>query len=330
MDFLKEIKKPPQAENFEGLPRHVGVEIEFAGVSAKLSAQIVADLFGGTIREEDAHRFHIENTRYGKFTSELDSQYAHRAYGDDGGNRGSFADDFQMEIRRLYGDFSSAIVPSEIVCPPIGFMNLPELDRLVEKLQEAGAEGTQDNLLYAFGAQLNPDIASRDAEYLTAMLKAYLLLSPWLREVMRIDVTRRLVAFADPFPASYVDKVLADDYWPDQASLINDYLKANPTRNRELDMLPLFMWLNEEIVRRHVPDPRIKSRPTFHYRLPDARISQPDWSIALEWNRWVLVETLANDREVLERMSRAYRSRSHDWLAQGHWVTECSEWLLLS
>ena len=32
------------------------------------------------------------------------------------------------------------------------------------------------------------------------MLKSYLLLSEWLRAVMVIDTTRRLVTFADPFP----------------------------------------------------------------------------------------------------------------------------------
>ena len=36
-----------------------------------------------------------------------------------------------------------------------------------------------------------------------------------------------------------------------------------------------------------LPNEKINGRPTFHYRLPDARLSDPGWSIAPDWNRWV-------------------------------------------
>jgi hypothetical protein len=330
MDFIADIRQPPRLLDRNGAERRVGVEIEFAAVSARQGARIVADLFGGVVREEDAHRFHIENTEFGTFRSELDSQYAHRAYRDHGEYQGSFLDDFQMGIRRIYGDVSSAIVPCEIVCPPIAFSNVLRLDALVEKLRQAGAEGTRSNPFYAFGVQLNPEIASTDADYLTSMLKAYLLISPWLREVMSIDLTRRLVAFADPFPDHYVHRVLDEHYWPNLETLIVDYLASNPTRNRELDLLPLFAWIKPEIVRSRISDPRIKSRPAFHYRLPDANIEQTGWSIALEWNRWVLVERLAEDRELLRRMGHAFGDRTAQWFPQGSWAAECSQWLLLS
>lgn len=330
MDFITDVRQPPCVRNHEGVERHVGIEIEFAAVSARLGASIVAELFGGVIREEDAHRYHIENTEFGTFIAELDSQFAHRAYSDRGEKQGSFLDDFQMGIRRLYGDVSSAIVPCEIVCPPVGFSEIPRLDALVEKLKRAGAEGTRSNPFYAFGVQLNPEIASTDADEITAMLKAYLLVSPWLREVISIDVTRRLVAFADPFPEHYVHRVLDENYWPDLETLISDYLLSNPTRNRELDLLPLFAWIKPDIVHRYISDPRIKPRPTFHYRLPDANIGQVGWSIALEWNRWVLVERLAEDRELLGRMGHAFGDYTAQWFPQGSWAIECSQWLLLS
>src|SRR3546814_9457337 len=48
-------------------------------------------------------------------------------------------------------------------------------------------------------------------------------------------------------------------------------------------------------------DELIKARPTFHYRLPNARLADPQWSIVREWNLWVRVERLAHDRRSEER-----------------------------
>ena len=59
-------------------------------------------------------------------------------------------------------------------------------------------------------------------------------------------------------------------------------------------MLPLFAWIDEDRVRTTIDDPRIKPRPTFHYRLPNAQVSDSLWSLAEDWNRWVVVETLAD------------------------------------
>lgn len=35
-------------------------------------------------------------------------------------------------------------------------------------------------------------------------------------------------------------------------------------------------------------------------------MSQPGWSIAPDWNRWVVVERLAADRSRLEELASAY------------------------
>ncbi|OBX33760.1 putative amidoligase enzyme [Halomonas elongata] len=40
--------------------------------------------------------------------------------------------------------------------------------------------------------------------------------------------------------------MLDPDYQPDLRTLIDDYLEYNPTRNRELDLLPLFAYLDPE------------------------------------------------------------------------------------
>lgn len=160
------------------------------------------------------------------------------------------------------------------------------------------------------------------------MLKAYLLLSDWLRAIMNVDVTRRVAAFSDPFPSHYVLATVHPDYWPPVQRLIDDYLRSNPTRNRELDMLPMFAWFDEERVRRAVQDNRVKKRPTFHYRLPDANIGREGWSLMLEWNRWRLVEELAEDRERLNRMGAAYIENARHFIPK-NWAVPASEWLLV-
>lgn len=329
MDILTKPGTPPRPTTDKGEPRRVGVEVEFAAVSAREGARIVRELFGGTIREEDPHRFHIEDTEFGTFTSELDTQYVHRPHGaEDAGGEGGMAG-FRSEMRKLLGDISSIVVPCEIVCPPIAYDALGDLDRMVRALNDAGAEGTRASPFYAFGVQLNPEIATEDPDWLAAMLRAYLLVSPWLRATMVLDLTRRAVSFADPFPPAYVRQVLAPDYAPDTARLIDDYLKLNPTRNRELDLLPLFAYLDEDRLKARVDDPRVGARPTFHYRLPDANLGQPDWSICLEWNRWLVVERLAEDPELIARIATDWRRRE---AVQGlrDWPLRCSQWLLLS
>ena len=121
-----------------------------------------------------------------------------------------------------------------------------------------------------------------------------------------------------PMPQSYVLKVVDSHYRPGLAQMIDDYLVANPTRNRDLDMLPLFAELDPERVRRQFQSPLVKARPTFHYRLPDTRLSDPSWGLITEWNRWVQVEWLAADRERLDDACRHYcafakERRLSDW-----------------
>jgi hypothetical protein len=45
--------------------------------------------------------------------------------------------------------------------------------------------------------------------------------------------------------------------------------------------LPLFAFLDEDRVRAKLDDPLIKSRPTYHYRLPNTDFHKPNWGIVL-------------------------------------------------
>ena len=80
--------------------------------------------------------------------------------------------------------------------------------------------------------------------------------------------------------------------------------------------MPLLLFLDEGAVRAKLPGEKIRGRPTFHYRMPDARVSDPGWSIAPDWNRWVAVERLAADRPRLDRVGEAYlafRGEAKSW-----------------
>ena len=148
---------------------------------------------------------------------------------------------------------------------------------------------------------------STDPDSLRRHLQAYLVLSRWLRASIDVDATRRLLPFVRPFPEAYVRKVLAADYRPDLHGLVADYLAANPTRFRELDLLPLFAYLVPEQYYATPADRLAKPRPAFHYRLPDSRVDDPSWGgVIEEWNRWVAVERLAADRERLAEACREH------------------------
>lgn len=301
---------PPHLVTEEGRPRMIGVEIEFAGVSCEDSANLVRKLFGGGIEALDPYRFEIGGTRFGKFTVELDSQYAHP--GDD--RAGEPVNSRWDEVGRAVRDglttalntVSTLWVPVEIVSPPIPLQVLPELDPLVSALRNVGAEGSDDGLLYAFATQLNPEVPSRRADAILAHLKAFLLLADGLRESIDVDLVRRALPFIRPFPSSYIRKVIDPEYQPALHQFIDDYIEANPTRNRELDLLPLFTALAPERVRQKLDDALIKARPTFHYRMPDTRLSDPGWNLIVEWNRWAEVEHLAADAAALRRLGEVY------------------------
>jgi hypothetical protein len=72
--------------------------------------------------------------------------------------------------------------------------------------------------------------------------------------------------------------------------------------------MPLIAELRPEKIKKLKKEDRelIKSRPAFHYRLPNCEIDNPNWSIAKEWNYWIEVEKLADDKDKLDKMAKAY------------------------
>lgn len=294
----EDFRRPPILVNGEGRIRTVGVELEYAGLTAEASARVLAEALGGAVIQEDPQAFVLRGTEIGDISIELDSRYLHP---DKNALLG-----VGTKLASWIATAARYLVPCELVTAPIPIDQLYKVDRATEVLRRAGAKGTQDGALYAFGLHFNPEAPRLDAETIVSILKAFVLLDAWLRRQVAPDATRDLLGFADPFPNEYVRRLAASDYWPDIPTFIDDYLIANPTRNRDLDVLPLLTYLDEERVRAVLPEEKIRKRPTFHYRLPDARVSDPGWSIAPDWNRWVAVERLAVDRPRLERLGEAY------------------------
>ena len=279
---------PPRPHNPQGRARRVGVEIEFSGVSGLDAAVAVQRAVGGKLREVSPHRTRIERTAIGEVTIELDAKFVHPASADD-------QDTLMSKAKALAGSVVQAVVPLELITQPLEVTQLPQVDRVVRSLRLAGAEGTEASPVYAFGLHLNPQVASYEPQYLVAILRAFTRKNRELREQIEPDGLRKVLGWAEPFAPDYIGLLDQPDYAPDQEQLITDYVQANPGRNYDLDMLPLFAFLDEAVVTRHLGEQSSAPRPTFHYRLPNSLVDQPDWSIAEDWNRWVEVERLAED-----------------------------------
>lgn len=294
-------------QNFEGTARRLGVEIEMSGLSLDELAQIVARHFNLSVKQDGRYERLLSGDQAGDWKVELDFDLLKR-WGREERLGDSFKDELDASIEQSLKTLSEQIVPLELVSPPLEMTRLSEVESLVRQLRKAGAKGTSDRWRNAFGMQFNPEMPSLDAKIIVRFLKSFLCLYEWLEKRADINFTRKLTRYIDPFPRAYVLKVIAPDYWPSQDQLIDDYLTYNPTRNRALDMLPLFRYLDENRVLSITDDVLIKARPTLHYRLPDSEIGQPDWGIHQAWNDWLELEALVMDLDKLQQMCAAYEA----------------------
>jgi hypothetical protein len=294
-----EVLGPPVLVAADGALRRVGVEIEFLGLSARIAAEAVVRHFGGDLEAEDPHAFRIRGTRLGSMSIETDLRYVHPKRHPGLGLR------LGDRAAEWLGAMVSPFVPRELITDPISVARLPEVNEIVSILRMAGARGRGAVLLDSLGLHFNIDPPRLDAKTITAYLKAFLLLDEGFRRDIARGSSRLALVLPPDYPRTYIRHVLAPDYWPDLSTLSDDYLAANPTRKRALDLLPLFAHLDEERVRSVLPREKIGPRPVFHYRLPQAHLSDPNWSIMPDWERWLTVERLASDTDRLSAMGRA-------------------------
>ena len=275
-----------------GTLRDVGIEVEFTGLSERGAAHVIARELGGTVREEDPHAFHVQGCVLGNISIELDVRHVHPQR-----LAGHPMPWLQPPASSWLGTALSPFVPRELVTGPLAITRLGEIDSAAALLRRAGARGDRATPFGSLGLHFNVPPPAMEIDALLPLLRAYLVLEPWLRQ----GCTPGLLPhhFAPPaYPAAYVRKVLASDYSPDLPSFCDDYVTANPTRQRSLDLLPLLLHLYPDLVGKRIVD-KVKSRAVLHYRLPTARVGVEGWSIADDWNRWVAVERLANDPDQL-------------------------------
>jgi len=325
-------KKPTYTRNPEGKPRKVGFEFELAGIEPQACAELVADLFDGTIQAKHSLEIEIAGTPMGTFKVELDAKMlkdiAKKLEKEQPEAKNKLLDTNSIStyISKWVGELAGQVVPLEIVTPPLICEQFQQLETLRKELCKKKATGTKAAFTNAFGMHINPEITSKKVEHIHDIMRAFLVLYPWLKEVMEIDLSRQLLTYIDPFPNEYVTLVLAENYAPSLDGFIDDYLEHNPTRNRVLDMLPLFAYLKPDSLDGLKEEDRklVKARPTFHYRLPNCEIDNPDWSIARDWNYWVEIEKLAEDKQKLANMASAYltfldkpfHAFSNNWVEQ--------------
>ncbi len=283
---------PERVRRSDGAVRRAGFEIELGGAKPGAVARIVESLFDGEAKRVNAHVWRIDDTRFGDFRVELDWRFLTRQGYRDFLERAGI--EVSASLEDFVNDLAHRVVPCEIVCPPIEVDALQNLNALEEMLRWEGAEGSDASVLNALGLQINIELPDESTATILAHLRAFIDRYAWLERQIDPGLTRRVTRFATPFPEAYAKLVLDPEYAPNAPQFTDDYLDHNPTRNRALDLLPILAHLDEERVFARAKEPDlVKPRPALHYRLPSCRLDDPDWSIALEWNRWLEIERRA-------------------------------------
>ena len=318
-------------KNYKDEERRIGFEIEYAGLPLDVVAEIVSQFFGGSIKKYNNTRYKVLDTDLGDFTLELDAIPLQKlAKSIEPYNKSDEqSDKILYQLGKTVGDLGAEITPYEIVCPPIAISQISSLQKFCDQLRGRGAKGTKGSFRYAFGLHINPEVTSLETDYILRHVQIFLLLASWLEEEHKINISRRMTGFIDPFPISYSKLILDSSYQPDMESLIRDYHAHNPTRNRALDMLPLFAFIKGELVRDlYGEEEKINKRPTFHYRLPNCEIGQKEWSLNTEWNRWLIVEKIAKNSDMLNSLMARWHVHQEKLLAsKSGWVEEINSWM---
>lgn len=290
----------PQTTTTDGEIRKIGVEIEFAGLREADVAELIRTHLGGRITSESRHRVTVEDTRLGRLKVELDTPLA------------KYAGDGLLETGL---DLARPVIPIELITDPLPPDALPLLDAFCDTLRQAGGEGTGHGALQGFGVHLNVAVVAPEAALTTRSIRAFALLEPWLRHTMPPDTTRRLLPFVAPWPEALVDALVAAPYagLDAQREIYKTHVKS---RNHGLDLLPLFKAADPEAYARDFPDlTEIDGRPAFHFRLPDCRLDNPDWSLSEAWAQWHTVETVAADDALLTTLGEAWEAHRARLLA---------------
>ena len=335
---MADFKQLPVLHNAQGELRKVGFELEYAKVGVEESVQIIRSLYGGEVQADQRFCQRVTGTRLGDFTVEIDLRFlTDKTYNQLFEKMGINLQDIKLGESSLEERLENALesvickfIPYEVATPPVPFTEIHEFEKLRNALYEHHAEGTEAYPTNAFGTHINVEIPDSDTNTILRYLRAFILLYPWLLEAGETDFTRlRMTSYINPYPAAYATLILHPAYHPDMEMMLSDYHKHNPDRNRPLDLYPLLAALLPEKIKQYENLGKVKPRQSFHYRLPNSWVSRPDWSLAREWNNWVVIEELANDPERLMDMRKAYLALQDDTMIgfDNKWAKQTIQWL---
>lgn len=309
---------PARTKNLQGAERKVGFELEFSGLDVAETCRLISAVYPGKTSVESDFEAQVITAELGVFAVELDWQFG-KELAKNGGRKPETGESSELQnaFIQTLASVAGQVVPLEIVCPPLPLSKIELLEPLIEQLRRAGAKGTGESPVFAFGVHINTEIPDASATCLRRYLQAYCIAQDWLIKTHDIDLTRRLTPYVNLYPEEYLRTVLNYDDAIDLDTLIGDYLSHNRTRNRSLDMLPLFRYLDEKRIDQAMDDNLTNARPTFHYRLPNCEINRDGWHLNESWNTWCVVEHVAESEALLDEFKAAWQEHDSNRLFSG-------------
>ncbi len=281
----------PVEKTVGGRERLCGIEIEFAGPTELETGTLIARLFGGTVKDQGDHSVTVCDTIFGDIEVELDISLRKR-------------EDLPFLNEGL--DAFRGLIPVEVVTPPLSRAQLAGFNTICDSLRGIGAMGSRTGVLLGFGVHVNPEVVAPDHRFTLDTITAYAMLEPWLRMKEQIDATRRMMPFVGAWPKGLVS-ALANNSYDSLADVMRMASVHIKSRNQSLDLLPLFKHAEPELFAEIFKiDDKTAARPTFHFRLPDSRIDEADWSLSQPWQVWRQVELVAANSDLLAALCAAW------------------------
>ncbi|MDU8911975.1 amidoligase family protein [Aestuariicoccus sp. MJ-SS9] len=301
----RDLKTLPTPTTTDEGRRRVGIEVELGGLPEAKVAEILRQELGGEVRKDPEKGLKVCGSAIGDIEVYLDSRPLYK---------------LKSELGEAVQNIARHVVPIEFVTGPIAPEDIPRLDAVMAALRAAGATGTSAGILLGFGVHLNPEVTGEGLGDVLPTLTAFALAEDAMRAEMQIDMSRRALPFVDPYPRKLIDALVSDPPASMEA-LIDLYLDLAPSRNFALDMLSFFAHVDRDRVAAVMDMESISPRPTYHYRLPDCRIDEDGWDLALEWNRWAHIEDIAANAPLMKALKSAWRvHRASLTTTRGDWA----------
>ncbi|WP_434581245.1 amidoligase family protein [Sulfurimonas sp. NW15] len=332
---MNHFMQPPVRINASNELRKVGFELEYSAIELQKSAELLIEtLESGSMEKINPYHYKIRDTCYGDFNLILDFQFlisqGLQKWLQNIGLDQFIETEIALALEEFIATLSQTIVPYEITTPPLPLDKIAIIEKIKETFRINGALGTDANPLYAFGFHINPQAFSFEVTEIIDTLRAFFILYETLVLWLQPDIVRRISPYIKPFEEEYIQKVLKTSYKPDMNRFICDYLQYNPTRNRALDLLPLLAWIDSNQVFKTLPEEKISPRPAYHYRLPNSKVDKKEWHTYDAWNSWVIIEKLAQDKEMLAQLAGEYSKYLTDpfsFLKKEKWLQQVNVWL---